>query len=275
MGLYKITELRTQNIDGYEVLGYRINIGKKSFDFSCELLDDITRELAIYGGNYILGYPIYGKFVGDTYITDEEQGAVEISSSSEISEILSINVSCGAEDDFMEGMVLRHFLLCKQKMYDLGIQLGHILLVRVNSRLSSSWGRCRKYKPGVSINTYNHYSFEIELSKRLIDGCQDFDSVDIVIFHELLHTINGAFNHGSIWKHYASIVGYAYDYSIQRLSDAEELGLSVEDLLSQGYYACQCEGCGRIEVNKTLCNFIRHPERYRCGVCHGSFKRIQ
>ena len=273
MSRYSISELRIGKIEQYEVIGYRLGVQGMKYDFSCELLSDFATEIVGYGSNYILGEPIYGEVVNGIYLTENEKNAVEVSSIEEISCILSEGVSWdNSPDAFLNGMLVSRFLVCKQMLYDIGLYLGNVTKVELSSRLSSAWGKCRRTIQRVGATRSPIYG--IVIARRLLDGCQDFDSLDMVMIHELLHTIQGAFNHGTIWKNAAGRVGLAHGYDIQRLSDAEELGVSNEELIAQGYHACQCVNCGNIQVNKTECNFILHPENYCCGACGGKFIRI-
>lgn len=167
------------------------------------------------------------------------------------------------QQESIDNLCVYRFLVCKRELSDLGIPLSIVDSVVVNNRLDRSWGRCRRLG----------YQFQIELSGKLMKTAS-IDGIDMVMYHELLHTCIGCFDHGPLWKKYASIVCHAKGVHISRLTSADELGVDVQVLLDQGYFACQCIDCGSVVTRKSECRFIKHPEWYSCGKCGGSFVRI-
>lgn len=167
------------------------------------------------------------------------------------------------QKESIDNLCVYRFLVCKRELTDLGIPLSIVDSVVVNNRLDKSRGRCRRLG----------YQFQIELSGKLMKTAP-IDGIDMVMYNELLHTCIGCFDHGPLLKKYASIVCHAKGVHISRLTSADELGVDVQVLLDQGYFACQCIDCGNVVTRKSECKFIKHPEWYSCGKCGGSFVRI-
>lgn len=131
--------------------------------------------------------------------------------------------------------------------------------VLINSRPKKRFGCCRK-KNG---------KFQIEISEFVLE-C---DSKDIrgILAHELLHTCNGCYNHGNIWKVYAERFNSAYGYNIKRTSLPEELGIETPKQQSEGdraKYIIKCRKCGREYTRQRRTSIIRNINAYRCG-CGG------
>lgn len=131
------------------------------------------------------------------------------------------------QQEGIDNLCVYRFLVCKRELSDLGIPLSIVDSVVVNNRLDRSWGRCRRLD----------YQFQIELSGKLMKTAS-IDGIDMVMYHELLHTCIGCFDHGPLWKKYASIVCHDKGVHISRLTSADELGVDVQVLLDQGYFAC-------------------------------------
>lgn len=245
------------------LVGYRCKVVNKKaiFDFTPDLLEYICSSL--YGNLILLGVRLFAVDTGDFYVTQEEDKVIEIETKADWDKYFkSLNLS-GCSMNSLSSLRL-HYLICRQKMYDANIPVGIVSNLSINSRLNSVWGRCRWYK--------THSNFDIEISERLMLA-GDSTGIECTIIHELLHTCEGCLNHGKLWKEYASIVSMLYGYPVSRISDAETLGVDIDVLLEQGYYACRCKDCGNIIPKKSLCNFIKHPENYCCG-CGGEFERI-
>ena len=75
--------------------------------------------------------------------------------------------------------------------------------VEINSRPKKRYGCCR-LKNGV---------YHIEVSEFIL-GC-DPEKIRGVLAHEILHTCKGCYNHGNMWKRYASMMNSAYGYNIK------------------------------------------------------------
>ncbi len=79
----------------------------------------------------------------------------------------------------------------------LGYKVGKVVNLDVSYRYSSAWAKCIRNSPHYVRNK----SFTITVSDRLFKANKE--SVRDIIHHEVIHTIPGCFNHGSMFKNAA------------------------------------------------------------------------
>lgn len=261
MGMLYVRELMCNT----ELIGYRLTLGKMHGDVSVDLLDDVSFMLLEYRCAVLS--ELQGRFVDDVYYTGCDSNATELESLSGIRDFLESNGATRIydESDRLNSVLSSRYIICRQMLLSIGIPLGRVTSIVVNSRLSSSWGRCLRSK---STGTYS-----IDVADRLLQS-GTIDGIDSVIIHELIHTCPDCLNHKSTWKYWIRVVCDYYGYDIKRLSSADELGVDIDVLLEMGYYACQCVDCGKVLGYKTECQFILYPYLYSCS-CGGKFTRIQ
>lgn len=145
--------------------------------------------------------------------------------------------------------------------------------VFINTRAKKRYGACQMTKK----NGKREYT--IQISSRLYNS--DDKIIQSVIAHEILHTCNGAMNHGEKWKRYANIMNEKYGYNIKRTSTPEEMGLVDDEnnqnqnenknqdgldrtKLAESKYVIKCRQCGNIIYRMRASNVVKHPENYRC-----------
>lgn len=265
----RVQELRYEE----KVIGYRLSypgmIGM-SYDISIDLFDYAYK-------NYLMSSFInYGRSIdciidGDYYVSmsDLSSGGMknrELVDELAVDGLMSrVGIVKGNGETVQTSRLVYRYLVCSRRLLDIGIPLGFIEGIVLSESKNSSWGTC--------ILSRKSGGYTIKIFDRLLLSTGD-GGVDTVVIHELLHTCKGCLNHGSLWKKWADVVCKAYGYEITRLSSAESLGSDASELINLGYYACQCMECGKIIVRKSECTFIKHPERYYCTVCGGSFVRI-
>lgn len=261
----RIHELRYEN----KVIGYRLSDTgfNKFFDMPIELLE-YAYEKYFKNLTMVYGFPYNCVLIDDYYTTegDSRYHVRELSSTEDIDSLISyLGVKAYYPDDSINNRLLYRYFICSRRLLDIGIPLGGVNLVESNSRMHSYWGRCSR--------RVGYKRFDIDIAERLLLSADD-EGVDIVVIHELLHTCEGCMNHGPMWKHWGTIVCNALGFHITRLSSADDLGSDPTELIKLGYKACQCMDCGNIVVKKSECDFIKHYERYTCGICGGAFTRI-
>lgn len=132
--------------------------------------------------------------------------------------------------------------------------LNEVKLINNNTSL----GMCRKYSFGDS--TY----YNIYLNKKMLK-CDD-KQIKNTLLHELIHTIDGCFNHGDNFKKQAEIVNKLYGYNIQRSSSCQEF----KNQLNFKYEVC-CTNCGAKNKYFKKTNIVKYPNLYRCA-CGGELK---
>lgn len=145
-----------------------------------------------------------------------------------------------------------------------GIPIGCIVSVKVNSRAKSRWGRCKKI---------SYYSYEIEISSRLLgDDVSDKATMNTVV-HEVLHTCADCMNHGALWKKYANIMNRNYGYNIKRCTSCDEKGIERTPSQEEYRFVIKCEKCGHKYYYKREGKVVKLLTRYgknsgcACGVC--------
>ena len=149
--------------------------------------------------------------------------------------------------------------------------------VFINTRARKRYGACKLTKINGKRN------FTIEISSRLYNS--DDKTIQGVIAHEILHTCNGAMNHGEKWKRYAQIMNQTYGYNIKRVSSLEEMGMddgkkSTKEnnkgqldpqRVAESKYVIKCKKCGNIIYRMRKSNVVKNPENYRCQ-CGGQLE---
>ena len=137
--------------------------------------------------------------------------------------------------------------------------------VFINTRAKKRFGACRLSK------TKGHRFFTIEISSDLYNSTDEI--IMGVMAHEVLHTCNGAMNHGERWKRYASIMNKTYGYNIKRVSTTEEMDLPNDKNIkaANAKYMIKCEKCGSEIYRMRKSNVVNNPEKYRCK-CGGKLQ---
>lgn len=137
--------------------------------------------------------------------------------------------------------------------------------VYINTRAKKRYGACRLRKEK------GRRFYTIEVSSVLYNSTDEI--IMGVIAHEVLHTCNGAMNHGEKWKRYASIMNETYGYNINRVSTPEEMNLKEirEEKINNAKYMIKCRKCGNEIYRMRKSNVINNPGKYRCK-CGGELE---
>lgn len=155
---------------------------------------------------------------------------------------------------------------CRQTLDDLNIKYAARITATVSPRLKRCWGSCRRNPDG---------SYTIRLSTMLLGEGVPADSLRDTLYHELLHTVPGAMNHGKTWLQLAQKVNRATGLNIKPTAPASEKGVVRDPVNDPSVkFLCICEGCGAQIVRYRMCDFARRTDKYRCGSCGGAFRVI-
>jgi hypothetical protein len=101
-----------------------------------------------------------------------------------------------------------------KRFKQLGYNVGNVLYLDVSSRYSRAWAKCTWKSP-----RYDK-TFTITVSDRLFKANKV--SVRDIIYHEVIHTIPGCFNHGPMFKRAAKNCNTKYGTNISvTASEAE------------------------------------------------------
>ena len=154
------------------------------------------------------------------------------------------------------------FHLAIKMVRDIGIETEDIdPICKIFAKRANTWGYCRHR------GSMNY----ISISEDLMHVSEH--SLMTTLLHEVLHACKGCHNHGYLWKNYADKVNRTYGYNIKRTTSMEEKGIDAENRHIEYKYAVRCESCKRLVVRTKMCNIIKYPDNYRCGVCNGKFVR--
>lgn len=132
----------------------------------------------------------------------------------------------------------------------------------VNSRPRKRFGCCRK----------QNNMYIIEISKFVLE-CP-LKKISEVIAHEVLHTCEGCYNHGKLWKKYAKLMNEAYGYEISRLTSSEKMGLGKTEGKNQIRYIIKCKKCGKEYPRQRFTCVMQKINAYRCS-CGGELILIK
>lgn len=174
----------------------------------------------------------------------------------------------------MKELLNQYFEFATDLLLSLGIYWGEVKDVIIMPKASTTvLGNCHRN------NYYGYINYTISLNPCLFaEGVND-DIVIQTLLHELIHTINGCFNHGKNFKYYASIINKAYGYNISRTTDSSKFGV---ELPKQDYkFEIVCANCGAKWHYKRNTSFVQCVEkdggqRWKCGCgAKGQFKCIR
>lgn len=157
----------------------------------------------------------------------------------------------------------------RNKLINLGLNLGEVTTVETNKRFVRVWGRCHRNNDG---------TFKIEINPKILQDTVPDKSIENTIMHELIHTIDGCWSHTGKWKEMARYVNSNLNQTISRTTSPKQFNL--ERIETRTYninyknFMLECIDCGYRFTRHKMCDSIKHPERYRCGRCNGKLKRI-
>jgi len=153
---------------------------------------------------------------------------------------------------------------CMAILSRLGIPCAQVSRVEVDKRARRTWGTCRRLLDG---------SYRIGISPILLQDNTPEQSLIQTLYHELLHAATGMTGHTGRWKEYANVLNRVLGTNIRRTASWQDMQLE-EERDAHARYRFRCRGCGQILTRYRLCPFVRHPQRYRCSSCGGSFVQL-
>jgi len=158
------------------------------------------------------------------------------------------------------------FKECLKECDDLKIEYGNIIGITINTRAKRRWGRTHRVID----------DFYIDISAILLrDDVSDEATKDTII-HEILHTVDGCYNHKAKWQAMADKVNKAYGYNIKRCTSAKEKGIdsSLMEVEHHKTYIIKCEKCGIEAVRHRKSDLIKYPHHYIHRDCGGHFINV-
>lgn len=136
------------------------------------------------------------------------------------------------------------------------------------------------FKEGVSISLNNRFirklgvttrsqgKYKIQIQGTYFEYGKDID-VRSTIAHELIHTTEKGFNHGTWFKYYASILNKTGKYKVVVRAKGSEMCEEVNNKLDYrgSLYTVTCSSCdGRWNYGR-MCNTLKYIKMYNCPYC--------
>ena len=147
----------------------------------------------------------------------------------------------------------------RRDMLTRGIKAGKVEGVYFTES-SCMFGFCKKMANG---------GFQIWITDLAMHG-----DVKSTIVHELIHTVEGCFNHGKKFHSIANWLSRVYGIELGTRASKNEMELSREYRISKAKYILQCKKCGQIILRQHASRLVKLPMFYSCG-CGGDLIRIK
>lgn len=159
------------------------------------------------------------------------------------------------------------FEQCLRECDNLRIEYGNIIEVTVNTRAKKRWGQTCRRRDG----------FHINISSVLLRDDVSDEAAKDTIMHEILHTVDGCFDHKAKWQAMADKVNM-FGYKVKRCTSAWEKGIdsSLMETTHHKTYIIRCEKCGAEVIRHRKSDFVICPNFYVHGDgCGGHFVRVK
>lgn len=111
--------------------------------------------------------------------------------------------------------------------------------------------------------------FEITISEYHLNN--GYQPVFETMIHEVVHTVDGCWNHGRKWQHIIDKINRKYGYNISTCGHHNLRAIAQSD----AKYQIQCTKCKNITYLHKFIKVVQFPELYYCAKCHGTLKRIK
>ena len=145
------------------------------------------------------------------------------------------------------------------KKLGLPLNKSNLSEIKLGYKEMRPWGVCR-YTPRFN-------KFEIYISRKLILS-NNIVAIKNTIMHEIIHTCEGALNHGVNFKHYGKMCA-TLGYTITRLLSEEEVfGHKIEKKPDSFKYIIKCPCCGKEYGYNRFTRAVEMSNNYICGKCH-------
>lgn len=254
-------------LDNGQVMGYRMIIfGDGGTLLSCDFDSSVLYKLIPKLESleiHLSAIPIVGYIDGDMYKTYSQDNSRYVDDYLYIERALN-TLPKVSESKRVQSRLNARLLYCKALLYDIDVPIQNVNNISSNSGLRSALGRCKK-----AFNSSTCRSFSIEIAEYIAIGARS-KLLDDVIIHELIHTVDGCFNHGIDWKSWAKIVNIQYGYNIARTTKMYYKDIFADELIKNGYAGVQCNNCGCIQLGKVDSSFIKCLDEYYCYCEKGS-----
>lgn len=111
---------------------------------------------------------------------------------------------------------------------------------------------------------------------------KDIKQITEVLIHEMGHAVTPSDHHSDLWLTRTNKIGEKFGVKINgRSASAAQnadfnANMQKENVVKeQAKYLVRCKCCGQEFYRKRETNFVRFPNLWRCGKCHGDLERIK
>lgn len=172
------------------------------------------------------------------------------------------------------------FISCKQEIEAVGLNLGTITELKINTRATSRFGRSYFNSLG---------ECRIEISALLLYPDIPDSMLKQFLIHEMLHTCPGCMEHGAIWNKNAELLNTTYGYTLQRVVPEETAKFVLShapgnentadaDALSAPTglirHKLICPNCNYTIIRQRNSSLVQHPEEFLCPNCNTPLKKV-
>ena len=147
----------------------------------------------------------------------------------------------------------------RRDMLTRGIKAGKVEGVYFTES-SRKFGFCQKTVNG---------GFQIWITDLAMHG-----DIKSTIVHELIHTVEGCYNHGQKFQSLANWLGRVYGIELGTRASKKEMALTEEYRIAKAKYIIRCKKCGQLILRERATRIVKLPMTYSCG-CGGDLVRIK
>lgn len=138
-----------------------------------------------------------------------------------------------------------------------------VITAKINKRLTSTCARV-------------FYNGRVEVSEAYLKHHGNAMYFHSTICHEAIHTFRDCWDHNKYFHTVGRYLEYAgFNVKIgTTTSDAHYIMYATEHARAgeRDKYKVVCRSCGEYTTYKRKADIIKHPNKYRCRLCHGSFR---
>ena len=155
---------------------------------------------------------------------------------------------------------------CAKVLKGLGYKAdGALKTIKFNGRLSRALGRCRRR---LNLSTRQN-EFTLDFSTKYMNYDISEKEKRALVFHELIHTIDGCYNHGKKFNMISSIIEKKEDL-VGIVGTSTKTPDDYKKTISK--YKIVCEDCDLIMYRSRR---MSHIDFYRCGKCKGKIHQME
>ena len=150
----------------------------------------------------------------------------------------------------------------REDMLARGIKVGKVMGVRFTNSLHD-FGFCQKIRQGVYVITITDLAMHGDIKSTIV--------------HELIHAVNGCYNHGSKFQTIAKELSKAYNIELGTTASDKEMKMTEEYRLSKAKYVIKCtnQNCNCMIFRYRAVGVVKNTDKYKCGYCGSNLVRIR